>query len=198
MTGTDGTGGYRFPARSAVAPPRAACAGTPQARAMLQRRIGSALIKVEETGALRRCPPPFRQSISQHPGLRAKRVSCDTPPCHPPAFDEELGGSAAQPRRRCTLPAQHLDLDGAAQPLQAEAGGRVLLADPLAPGVLRGRGADLQAGGPRRELREAAPRRPEEAALDLDTKAGGEGQGGRGAGVRPGCGAGVWRNVRIS
>ena len=40
--------------------------------------------------------------------------------------------------------------------------------------------------------------RPQEAALDLDTKAGGEGQGGRGAGVRPGCGAGVWRNVRIS
>ena len=38
--------------------------------------------------------------------------------------------------------------------------------------------------------------RPQEAALDLDTKAGGEGQGGRGAGVRPGCGAGVWRNVR--
>jgi len=38
--------------------------------------------------------------------------------------------------------------------------------------------------------------RPQEAALDLDTKAGGEGQGGRGAGVRPGCGAGVWCNVR--
>ena len=38
--------------------------------------------------------------------------------------------------------------------------------------------------------------RPEEAARRLDTKAGGEGQGGRGAGVRPGCGAGVWRNVR--
>ena len=40
--------------------------------------------------------------------------------------------------------------------------------------------------------------RPQEAALDLDTKAGGEGQGGRGAGVRPGCGAGVWRNVQKS
>ena len=40
--------------------------------------------------------------------------------------------------------------------------------------------------------------RPEEAALALDTKAAGEGEGGRGAGVRPGCGAGVWRNVRTS
>ena len=61
----------------------------------LQPLSGSALIKLEETGALRRCPPPFWQSISQHPGLRAKRVSCDTPPCHPPAFDEELGGSGS-------------------------------------------------------------------------------------------------------
>ena len=40
--------------------------------------------------------------------------------------------------------------------------------------------------------------RPEEAALALDSKAAGEGEGGRGAGVRPGCGAGVWRNVRTS
>ena len=44
--------------------------------------------------------------------------------------------------------------------------------------------------------KDVAEELPEEAALDLDTKAGGEGQGGRGAGVRPGCGAGVWRNVR--
>ena len=125
----------------------------------LQRKIGSAPIKLEQTGALRRCPPPFWQPHPQHPGLRAKRVSCDTPPCHPHSFDEELGGSAAQPRRHCILPARHLD--GAAQPLQADAGGRVLLVDPLALGVLRGRGADLQAGWPRRELRagEAAARR---------------------------------------
>ena len=45
----------------------------------------------------------------------AKRVSCDTPPCHPHSFDEELGGSAAQPRRRCTLPAGHLDVHFAGQ-----------------------------------------------------------------------------------
>ena len=40
--------------------------------------------------------------------------------------------------------------------------------------------------------------RPEEAALALDTKAGAEGQGGRGADVRPGCGAASPRNVRTS
>ena len=39
---------------------------------------------------------------------------------------------------------------------------------------------------------------PEEAADGLDTNAAGEGEGGRGAGVRPGCGAGVWRNVQKS
>ena len=40
--------------------------------------------------------------------------------------------------------------------------------------------------------------RPQEAALALDTKAGAEGQGGRGADVRPGCGAASPRNVRTS
>ena len=39
---------------------------------------------------------------------------------------------------------------------------------------------------------------PEEAADGLDTNAAGEGQGGRGAGVRPGCGAASPRNVRKS
>ena len=71
----------------------------------------------------------------------------------------ERGGSAAPPRRRGSLPAQRLD--GAAQPLQGQAGGRVLLAEPLALGVLRGLEADLQARWPRPELRagEAAARR---------------------------------------
>ena len=39
---------------------------------------------------------------------------------------------------------------------------------------------------------------PEEAADGLDTNAAGEGEGGRGAGVRPGCGAASPRNVRKS
>ena len=118
-------------------------AGAPPDPQLLQRLSGSALIKLEQTGALRRCPPPpFWQLPAQQPaGLRAKPVSCDTRSCRAHSSGSELGGSAELPWRRCTLPARHLD--GAAQPLQAEAGGRVLLVDPLAPGVLRGRGADL-------------------------------------------------------
>ena len=83
-------------------------------------------------------------------------------------------------------------LDGAAQPLQAEAGGRVLLVDPLAPGVLRGRGADLQAGWPRRELRagEAAARG---AADGRELKAGGEGGEDQESRRGRGCGACMWR-----
>eukprot|EP01045_Picozoa_sp_COSAG04_P012488 COSAG04_NODE_842_length_9945_cov_4.243043_6_plen_341_part_00 len=72
-----------------------------------------------------------------------------------------------------------------------------LLAHRLAPGVLRGRGADLRAGWPRRELWPEKPEKllPKEAALALDAKAGADGEGGQGAGVRPGCGAASARNV---
>ena len=105
-------------------------------------------------------PPPSCQPLARQPArARAKRVSCHTSSCHPHSSGDELGGSA-ELRRAAALCRPAL-LDGAAQPLQAEAGGRLLLVDPLAPGVLRGRGADLQAGWPRRELRAgeaAAPR----------------------------------------
>ena len=101
----------------------------------LQQRIGSAHIKLEEKSALRRCPPSFWQSISQRTaGLRAKHVSCNTSSCPPHASDVELGGSA-ELRRAAALCRPAL-LDGAAQPLPGEAGGRVLLVDPVAPGVL--------------------------------------------------------------
>ena len=83
-------------------------AGLPRDPQLLQRLSGSALIKLEQTGALRRCPPPCWQSISQHPaGLRAKHVSCHTLSCRAHASDVELGGSAAPPQRRCTLPPRH-------------------------------------------------------------------------------------------
>ena len=76
---------------------------------LLQRLTsGSALIKLEQTGALRRCPPARWQLPAQQPaGLRAKRVCCHTLSCRAHASDVELGGSAALPRRRCTLPARH-------------------------------------------------------------------------------------------
>ena len=83
-------------------------AGLPRDPQLLQRLSGSALIKLEQAGALRRCPPPCWQSISQHPaGLRAKHVSCHTLSCHAHAFDVELGGSVAPPWRHCTLLARH-------------------------------------------------------------------------------------------
>ena len=50
---------------------------------LLQRLSGSALIKLEQTGALRRCPPARWQPLTQQPaGLRAKRICCHTPSCH--------------------------------------------------------------------------------------------------------------------
>ena len=77
---------------------------------LLQRLSGSALIKLEQTGALRRCPPARWQLPAQQPaGLRAKRVCCHTLSCRAHSSGEQLGGSAALPRRRCTLPARHLD-----------------------------------------------------------------------------------------
>ena len=83
-------------------------AGLPRDPQLLQRLSGAALIKLEQTGALRRCPQPYWQSISQRTArLPARNVSCDTSSCRPRASDVELGGSAAQTRRRCILPARH-------------------------------------------------------------------------------------------
>ena len=135
--------------------------GRPRFPQQLQRLSGSAHIKVEEKSALRRCPPSSWQPHPQRTArLPARNVSDDPPSCRAHASDVELGGSAVAPWR-CSLPARPPRWRGSAASIQAEAGGRVLLVDPLAPGVLRGRGADLQAGWPRRELRagEAAARR---------------------------------------
>ena len=53
-----------------------------------------------------------------------------------------LGGSAELPRRRCTLPARHLD--DVAGALQHAAVARALLLDPVAPAVLRARAPVLR------------------------------------------------------
>ena len=74
---------------------------------MLQRRIGSAHIKLEEKSALRRCPQPYWQPHPQRTArLPARNVSDDPPSCRAHASDAELGGSAAPPWR-CSLPARH-------------------------------------------------------------------------------------------
>ena len=67
----------------------------------------------------------------------------------------------------------------------------------LAPALSRARAPALRPGT-QRPARGAARVLPEEAANRLDTNAGGEGEGGRGAGVRPGCGAASPRNVQTS
>ena len=70
---------------------------------LLQRLTsGSALIKLEQTGALRRCPPARWQPLTQQPaGLRAKRMCCHTLSCRAHSSGEQLG-SAEKVRIRCT------------------------------------------------------------------------------------------------
>ena len=83
-------------------------AALPRDPQLLQRLSGAALIKLEQTGALRRCLPPSCQPLARQPArARAKHVSCHTLSCRAHASDVELGGSAAPPRRRCILPARH-------------------------------------------------------------------------------------------
>ena len=163
----------------------------------LQRLRGSApLNKLEETGALRRCPPARWQLPAQQPaGLRAKHVSCHTSSCRAPASDVELGGGGATvaPLHFPGPPSSMARLSRFKQKLAGECCWSTPLPQAsCAAGELICRRAGRGASSGPEKLR------PEEAALALDTKAGGEGQGGRGAGVRPGCGAGVWRNVRTS
>ena len=104
-------------------------------------------------------PSPTGSPILSGPPACPPGTSATTRP--PAARTPPTWSSAARRRRRGAALCRPALLDGAAQPLQAEAGGRVLLVDPLARGVLRGRGADLQAGWPRHELQagEAAARR---------------------------------------
>ena len=77
-------------------------AGLPRDPQLLQRLSGSALIKLEQTGALRRCPPARWQPLTQQPaGLRAKRMCCHTLSCRAHSSGEQLG-SAEKVRIRCT------------------------------------------------------------------------------------------------
>ena len=135
-------------------------------------------------------PRPSGSPSPSSPPACARSASAATRP--PATRTPPTRSSAARRRRRGAALCRPALLDGAAQPLQAEAGGRVLLVDPLAPGVLRGRGADLQAGWPRRELRagEAAARG---AADGRELKAGGEGGEDQESRRGRGCGACMWR-----
>ena len=91
------------------------------------------------------------------------------------------GGRSARPLSSAATEPPASSSSGSLSMLAAGAGGRV------------GVGGWVMAGpaGSKMEL-------PREAANRLDTNAGAEGEGGRGAGVRPGCGAASPRNARTS
>ena len=90
----------RYPGAEQLGPAGAHLLPDPQ---LLQRLTsGSALIKLEQTGALRRCPPARWQPLTQQPaGLRAKRMCCHTLSCRAHSSGEQLG-SAEKVRIRCT------------------------------------------------------------------------------------------------
>ena len=161
----------------------------------LQRRIGFALIKVEEKSALRIAG----WRIAGWPS--ARDVSRER-------FYNYLGwlqksalrtwSAAARRRRRgaaalCRPDASMAPLSRFKDKLAGECCWSIPLplASCAAEELICRRAGRGPSSGPEKL-------RPDEAALDLEPEAAGEGEGGRGAGVRPGCGAGVWRNVRTS
>ena len=128
--------------------------------------------------------PPARQERQLRHAL--------LPPARLRRGARRLGGESTY-----TLHCRPALVDDAAGALQHAAVARALLLDPVAPAALRPRAPVLRlrtrlaAQGPGRGAAQGAANR-------LDTNAAGEGQGGRGAGVRPGCGAASPRNVRKS
>ena len=65
-------------------------------------------------------PPPSCPPLARQPaGLRAKRDSCYTSSCREHSSGDELGGSAAPPRRRCSLPARPPRRRGSAAPARS-------------------------------------------------------------------------------
>ena len=142
---------------------------------------------------------PPRPPASPSPGsppARARRTSAATrPPATrtPPASSSAARRSCAAPLLFAGPPSSMARLSRFKQKLAGECCWPTPLPQAsCAAGELICRRAGRGASSGPEKLR------PEEAARRLDTKAGAEGEGGRGAGVRPGCGAASPRNVRTS
>ena len=163
--------------------------GRPGFPQRLQRKIGSALIKLEQISALRRCPPTL---LAVHlPAARPRAREARQLPhvLLPPTLlrrrARRLGGAAAAPTHFAG-PA----LDGAAGALLHAAVARALLLDPVAPAALRPRAPVLRlrtrlaAQGPGRGAAQGAANR-------LDTNAAGEDEEDQGSRCGRGCGAGM-------
>ena len=157
----------------------------------LQRKIGSALIKLEQNGALRRCPPALLPAPRPAARPRAREARQLPHVLLPPALlrrrARRLGGAAAAP-----LLFAGAALDGAAGALLHAAVARALLLDPVVPALLRARAAVLRLRT-RRAARGPGRGAAQGAANRLDTKAGAEGGGDQGSRRGRGCGAGMWR-----
>ena len=157
----------------------------------LQRKIGSALIKLEQNGALRRCPPALLPAPRPAARPRAREARQLPHVLVPPTLLQRrarrLGGAAAAP-----LLFAGPALDGAAGALLHAAVARALLLDPVAPALLRARAPVLRlrtrgaAQGPGRGAARGA-------VLGLDTKAGAEGGEDQESRRGRGCGACMWR-----
>ena len=179
---------------SPIANPRSL--GLPRIPQPLQRRIGSAHIKLEEMSALRRCPPALlavHLAVARRPAREARQLRhVLLRPARVRRGARRLGGAAAA-LLFAGPPSSMARLSRSKEKLAGECCWSTPLPQPF-PEPVR-----LLCGQEPDDLPDDLPEvLPEEAANRLDTKAAGEGQGGRGAGVRPGCGAGVWRNVRTS
>jgi len=166
-------------------------AGLPRDPQLLQRLSGSALIKLEQTGALRRCPPALLPAPRPAARPRAREARQLPHVLLPPALlrrrARRLGGAAAAP-----LHFAGSALDGAAGALLHAAVARALLLDPVAPALLRARAPVLRLRT-RRAARGPGRGAAQGAANRLDTKAGAEGGEDQGSRRGRGCGACMWR-----
>ena len=166
--------------------------GRPGFPQRLQRKIGSALIKLEQTGALRRCPPALLPAPRPAARPRAREARQLPHVLLPPALlrrrARRLGGAAP---RRCSLPARPPRWRGSAASSRSWRA-MCCWSTPLpqascAAGELICRRAGRGASSGPEKLR------PEEAVDGREPKAGGEGGEDQESRRGRGCGACMWR-----
>ncbi len=100
VTGTNGAGSYRFPSRSAVEPPRAACGGAPR---FSQRAAAAERLRAHQARGDRRpsALPPALLAVhlpAPRPAREARRLRhAPLPPARLRRGARWLGGAAAAP-----------------------------------------------------------------------------------------------------